>query len=43
MKLPRYLLTNANKGKAFEWIFTNPSYQKMLLSKMTSGNKGKKE
>jgi peptidoglycan/xylan/chitin deacetylase (PgdA/CDA1 family) len=43
MKLPRYLLTNANRGKAFEWIFTNPSYQKMLLSKMTSGNKGKKE
>jgi peptidoglycan/xylan/chitin deacetylase (PgdA/CDA1 family) len=23
MKLPRYLLTNANKGKAFEWILTN--------------------
>ena len=43
MKLPRYLLTNANRGKAFEWIFTNPTNQKMLLSKMTSGNKGKKE
>lgn len=23
MKLPRYLLTNANKGKEFEWIFIN--------------------
>jgi len=23
MKLPRYLLTNANKGKDFEWIFKN--------------------
>ncbi len=23
MKLPRYLLTNANKGRAFEWILTN--------------------
>jgi peptidoglycan/xylan/chitin deacetylase (PgdA/CDA1 family) len=23
MKLPRYLLTNANKGKDFEWIFRN--------------------
>ena len=23
MKLPRYLLTNANKGKDFEWIFIN--------------------
>jgi hypothetical protein len=23
MKLPRYLLTNANKGNAFEWILTN--------------------
>lgn len=43
MKLPRYLLTNASRGKAFEWIFTNPSHQKMLLSKMTSGNKCKKE
>jgi len=43
MKLPRYLLTNANRGKAFEWIFTNPSYQKTLLSKMTAGTKSKKE
>ena len=43
MKLPRYLLTNANRGKAFEWIFTNPSDQKMLLSKITAGKKGKKE
>jgi peptidoglycan/xylan/chitin deacetylase (PgdA/CDA1 family) len=42
-KLPRYLLTNASRGKAFEWIFTNPLNHKMLLSKMTSGNKGKKE
>ncbi len=23
MKLPRYLLTNANRGRAFEWILTN--------------------
>jgi peptidoglycan/xylan/chitin deacetylase (PgdA/CDA1 family) len=23
MKLPRYLLTNANRGKEFEWIFMN--------------------
>ncbi|HVO66326.1 MAG TPA: polysaccharide deacetylase family protein [Syntrophales bacterium] len=43
MKLPRYLLTNVSRGKAFEWIFANPTNQKMLLSKMTSGNKGKKE
>ena len=41
MKLPRYLLSNASRGKAFEWIFANPTNQKMLLSKMTSGNKGK--
>jgi peptidoglycan/xylan/chitin deacetylase (PgdA/CDA1 family) len=27
MKLPRYLLTNANKGKEFEWIFINTKGQ----------------
>jgi peptidoglycan/xylan/chitin deacetylase (PgdA/CDA1 family) len=27
MKLPRYLLTNANQGKDFEWIFINAKSQ----------------
>jgi peptidoglycan/xylan/chitin deacetylase (PgdA/CDA1 family) len=27
MKLPRYLLTNANQGKDFEWIFINAKKQ----------------
>lgn len=33
MKLPRFLLTNANKGKAFEWIVAKPKPEQAKAGK----------